>query len=399
MKAKVVWFMLLSGLEAVVAIAPRCEAPASSCQAVPASSSQICSSIIAARATSFVTCEAARETITSFSTITETPIITLTTVAQNAVVTSSNTVTLTVIVPPTHTDTAVLWNTASTTVVLASTETNIGTTTVTVTSVKTNTAATTIISRSTSTSTVSWAPETCPTAVKRSGRCRGVAIPRDCSCFLTSTVSSQPTSTELLTVTATAAVQTVPYTATPTDAASRIDVTLTIVESVAASAPTQTVTSTTTTTFTETAVATTTITVTLTASADATALVNQTATATTVAATTRTEDPCDATNVSKYLVAGIPSNANVVWGFRGDGFNDLGNCCFNCNINSDCAYWRLSNDGSICETYFVRFNTPAEGCTTTRCSRGHPVLAISPGNDGWTYGMGFCGNFGSTWMG
>ncbi|KAK1244318.1 hypothetical protein MKX07_003117 [Trichoderma sp. CBMAI-0711] len=250
------------------------------------------------------------------------------------------------------------------------------------------------------TTTVSWAPEVCTPTVtlaptlapsKRSDKRNDYRIPRDCSCFLTSTKSCGPRATKVVTRTQEDRPRYITKTVTDRKCETVTTTKTSITHINGAPPPKQTVTSTTTSTVITTATSTSTVEQITTATEATTTTVVESATVTTTHPVTATEDPCNPANVNKYLLSGPPSNPNVVLGFRGDGNNNPGICCQNCVMNADCVYWKLSAGGSICEGYFTSRTAPVEGCTTNACRRGHPFMAVSLQPDGNTYGMGQCG--------
>lgn len=299
----------------------------------------------------------------------------------------------------------------------------------------------TIGSTQDSTSFLSWAPETCaqappttsaqgPPTTSAQGPPPTLAptfaptmkrsenhydeLPRDCckliqrtnvamrveanlvnslACFLTSTKSCGPRVTKV--VTKTKEDRPVIITKTVTDRNCKtVTTTKTSTTHVnGAPPPKQTVTLTTTSTSTTTATSTSTVEETTTATESTTTTVIAATTVTTGSTVTQTENPCDPTNISKYILQGPPSNPNVVLGFRGDGGGDLSNCCSNCLRNSDCVFWKMSAGGSICDNYYTNRGVTVEGCTSAHCTRGHPVMNVDPNSDGNTYGMATCGQF------
>lgn len=297
----------------------------------------------------------------------------------------------------------------------------------------------TIGSTQTSTSFLSWAPETCapaPPTTSAQGLSTTSAqgppatftlaptfkrsenhydeLPRDCctliqrtnvtmrveanfvnslACFLTSTKSCGPRVTKV--VTKTKEDRPVIITKTVTDRNCKtVTTTKTSTTHVnGAPPPKQTVTLTTTSTSTTTATSTSTVEETTTATESTTTTVTAAATVTTGSTVTQTENPCDPTNISKYILQGPPSNPNVVLGFRGDGDGDYSNCCSNCLSNNDCVFWKMTAGGSICENWYTNRGVTVEGCTSAHCTRGHPVMNVDPNSDGNTYGMATCGQF------
>ncbi|PTB64920.1 hypothetical protein BBK36DRAFT_1170585 [Trichoderma citrinoviride] len=401
---------VLSALQAVEARDPACHPAAPSCQFVSPWTARECSNIIHSHHIRLSTCEAPEKTITKTVVATHHPTFTHTKTVKPAPSTKTSTKVITATDPVTQQDTTTAWATATAVSTTTAVTSDFTTATTTTTSVETETDSTTITTTQEVTRTVSWAPEVCtptltlPTTqaptlaptlapIKRSDNHNDYKIPRDCSCFLTSTKSCGPRATKVVT-----RVEDRPtyITKTVTDRRNCETVTVTktsITHINGAPPPKQTVTSTTTSTVVTTATSTSTVEQITTATEATTTTVVEASTVTTSHSVTATEDPCSPTNINKYLLPGPPSSPNVVLGFRGDGGNDASNCCQDCHMNSDCAWWRLSADGSLCEGYFTSLSAVVEGCTTTTCRRGHPLVIVDPESDGSTYGMGVCGTF------
>ncbi|OPB45587.1 hypothetical protein A0O28_0077970 [Trichoderma guizhouense] len=399
----------LSVLQAVDARDPACHPPAPSCRWVSWWTARECNAIINARHIRRSTCEAPEGTVIRTSTVTRHPTITQTKTVKPATSTKTSTRTVTVTDPITHQDTATAWATLTAVATTTDVETDSSTVTITTTSVETDTSSTTATTTQTSTSFLSWAPETCaqapPTTTaqgppatftlaptfKRSEN-HYDELPRDCSCFLTSTKSCGPRVTKV--VTKTKEDRPVVITKTVTDRNCKtVTTTKTSTTHVnGAPPPKQTVTLTTTSTSTTTATSTSTVEKTTTATESTTTTVIAATTVTTGSTVTQTENPCDPANINKYILQGPPSNPNVVLGSRGDGNGDS-ICCSNCLRNRDCVFWKLTADGSICENYYTNRNVPVEGCVSDKCTRGHPVMNVDPNSDGNTYGMATCGQF------
>lgn len=213
------------------------------------------------------------------------------------------------------------------------------------------------------------------------------------ACFLTSTKSCGPRVTKVVTKTKEDRPQIITKTVTDKNCKTVTTTQTSTTHVNGAPPPKQTVTSTTTTTSTTTATSTSTVEQTTTATESTTTTVVAATTVTTGSVVTQTENPCDPANMNKYILQGPPSNPNVVLGFRGDGDGDYPTCCENCLANTDCVFWKMNAGGSICENYYTNRNVPVEGCTSSACPRGHPVMNVSPDSDGNTYGMATCGRF------
>ncbi|KAF3057754.1 hypothetical protein CFAM422_012189 [Trichoderma lentiforme] len=402
----------LSVLNVVKARDPACHPPAPSCRYVSWWTARECNAIINSRHIRRSTCEAPEGTVIRTSTVTRHPTITQTKTVKPATSTKTSTRTVTVTDPITHQDTTTAWATLTAVATTTDVETDSSTVTITTTSVETDTSSTTATTTQTSTSFLSWAPETCaqgpPTTtaqgppptfaptfaptMKRSEN-HYDELPRDCSCFLTSTKSCGPRVTKV--VTKTKEDRPVIITRTVTDRNCKT-VTTTKTSTIhvnGAPPPKQTITLTTTSTSTTTATSTSTVEETTTVTEPTTTTVIAATTVTTGSTVTQTENPCDPANINKYILQGPPSNPNVVLGFRGDGFGDLSNCCGNCLRNTNCVFWKLTAGGSICENYYTSPNAPVEGCTSDACPRGHPVMNVDTNSDGNTYGMSRCGQF------
>ncbi|KAL6808718.1 hypothetical protein J3E69DRAFT_351420 [Trichoderma sp. SZMC 28015] len=416
----------LSVLNAVEARDPACHPPAPSCRYVSWWTARECKAIIDSQHIRRSTCEAPEGTVIRTSTVTRHPTITQTKTVKPATSTKTSTRTVTVTDPITHQDTATAWATLTAVATTTDVETDSSTVTITTTSVETDTSSTTATTTQTSTSFLSWAPETCaqaPPTTSAQGlpttSAQGLPttsaqgppatftlaptfkrsenhydeLPRDCSCFLTSTKSCGPRVTKV--VTKTKEDRPVIITKTVTDRNCKT-VTTTKTSTIhvnGAPPPKQTVTLTTTSTSTTTATSTSTVEETTTATESTTTTVIAAATVTTGSTVTQTENPCDPTNINKYILQGPPSNPNVVLGFRGDGDGDYSNCCSNCLSNNDCVFWKMTAGGSICENWYTNRGVTVEGCTSAHCTRGHPVMNVDPNSDGNTYGMATCGQF------
>ncbi|KAL7782407.1 hypothetical protein V8C43DRAFT_310338 [Trichoderma afarasin] len=410
----------LSVLNAVEARDPACHPPAPSCRYVSWWTARECKAIIDSRHIRRSTCEAPEGTVIRTSTVTRHPTITQTKTVKPATSTKTSTRTVTVTDPITHQDTATAWATLTAVATTTDVETDSSTVTITTTSVETDTSSTTLTTTQTSTTFLSWAPETCapappttsaqgPPTTSAQGPPPTLApafaptmkrsenhydeFPRDCSCFLTSTKSCGPRVTKV--VTKTKEDRPVIITKTVTDRNCKtVTTTKTSTTHVnGAPPPKQTVTLTTTSTSTTTATSTSTVEETTTATESTTTTVIAAATVTTGSTVTQTENPCDPTNINKYILQGPPSNPNVVLGFRGDGDGDYSNCCSNCLSNNDCVFWKMTAGGSICENWYTNRGVTVEGCTSAHCTRGHPVMNVDPNSDGNTYGMSTCGQF------
>ncbi|PNP59165.1 hypothetical protein THARTR1_01413 [Trichoderma harzianum] len=298
--------------------------------------------------------------------------------------------------------TTTAWATLTAVATTTAMESDFSTVTITTTSVETDTSSTTVTTTQDSTSMLSWAPETCtpgppPTftlapTFKRSENHYN-ELPRDCSCFLTSTKSCGPRVTKVVTKTKEDRPKIITKTVTDRNCKTVTTTKTSTTHVNGAPPPKQTVTLTTTSTSTTTATSISTVEETTTATESTTTTVVAATTVTTGSIVTQTENPCDPANINKYILQGPPSNPNVVLGFRGDGFGDLPNCCGNCLRNNNCVFWKMTAGGSICENYYTNGNAPVEGCTSTACPRGHPVMNVSPDSDGNTYGMSRCGRF------
>ncbi|KAK5991332.1 hypothetical protein PT974_09613 [Cladobotryum mycophilum] len=385
--------VVLSAVQAVQAGGPVCRDPAPSCRVVPASSSKVCASIIKSKRIDTSTCEAPSATTTRTYTVTTCPTSTITKTLNPPANTRFATLTLTVTDPNTHYTTSTVWATVTLTAGITVVDSVTTTSTATATSVETDNTLIVVTNTITQTAVASWAPETCAPVNKRSGQCREGDIPRDCSCFLTSTKSCGPRTTKAVTVTKIDTPKTITKTidnrSTPT-----ITITKTVIAHITgAPPPVQTVTSTTTDTTSITDRSTTTVEQVITNTLSSTTTVTSSATSTVTQAISQTENPCAPANLPKYYVKGIPSNPNVVLGFQSDGGNNPSICCQNCMNNFNCVYWVLSQNGALCQGYFTKPGSPVEGCTSTRCPRGHPVLQVSPPSNANIYGMAQCGRF------
>ncbi|TFB01193.1 hypothetical protein CCMA1212_007035 [Trichoderma ghanense] len=415
--------VVLSALQAVDARDPACRPAAPSCRFVSPWTARECSAIIYSHHIRLSTCEAPEKIITKTVVVTHHPTFTHTKTVKPAPSTKTSTKVITRADPVTQQETTTAWASATAVSTTTSVASDFTTATTTTTPVETETDTTTITtydlhlhthqvpeadiaSRSTQdvTRTVSWAPEVCtpaptlaPTLApsKRSDKHNDYRIPRDCSCFLTSTKSCGPRTTKVVTRVDEDRPRYVTKTVTDRRNCETVTITKTSITHInGAPPPKSTVTSTTTSTIITTAMSTSTVEQITTATEATTATVVESATVTTTHTVTATEDPCNPANVNKYLLPGPPSSPNVILGFRGDGNNDPGICCQNCVRNADCVYWKMSAGGSICEGYFTSRTAPVEGCTTNACRRGHPFMSVSPQSDGNTYGMGQCGVFG-----
>ncbi|EGR44868.1 uncharacterized protein TRIREDRAFT_123976 [Trichoderma reesei QM6a] len=396
--------VVLSALQAVDARDPACRPAAPSCRFVSPWTARECSAIIHSHHIRLSTCEAPEKTITKTVVVTHHPTFTHTKTVKPSPSTKTTTKVITQTDPVTQKDTTTAWATATAVSTTTTVTSDFTTATTTTTSVETETDSTTVTTTQDVTTTVSWAPEVCTPTVtlaptlapsKRSDKRNDYRIPRDCSCFLTSTKSCGPRATKVVTRIEEDRPRYITKTVTDRRKFETVTITKTSITHInGAPPPKQTVTSTTTSTVITTATSTSTVEQTTTATEATTTTVVESATVTTTHPVTATEDPCNPANVNKYLLSGPPSNPNVVLGFRGDGNNNPGICCQNCVMNADCVYWKLSAGGSICEGYFTSRTAPVEGCTTNACRRGHPFMAVSPQSDGNTYGMGQCGVFG-----
>ncbi|KAJ4856893.1 hypothetical protein T069G_07790 [Trichoderma breve] len=402
----------LSVLNAVDARDPACHPPAPSCRWVSWWTARECNAIINARHIRRSTCEAPEGTVIRTSTVTRHPTITQTKTVKHATSTKTSTRTVTVTDPITHQDTATAWATLTAVATTTDVETDSSTVTITTTSVETDTSSTTVTTTQDSTSFLSWAPETCaqgPPTTTAQGPPPTLAptfaptmkrsenhydeLPRDCSCFLTSTKSCGPRVTKVVTKTKEDRPKIITKTVTDRNCKTVTTTKTSTTHVNGAPPPKKTVTLTTTSTSTTTATSTSTVKETTTATESTTTTVIAATTVTTGSTVTQTENPCDPTNISKYILQGPPSNPTVVLGFRGDGGGDLSNCCSNCLANNDCVFWKMSAGGSTCENYYTNRGVTVEGCTSAHCTRGHPVMNVDPNSDGNTYGMASCGQF------
>ncbi|KAL6812892.1 hypothetical protein GGI42DRAFT_364279 [Trichoderma sp. SZMC 28013] len=416
----------LSVFHAVDARDPACHPPAPSCRYVSWWTARECNAIINARHIRRSTCEAPEGTVIKTITVTHHPTITQTKTVKPATSTKTSTKTVTATDPVTQQDTTTAWAILTAVATTTAVESDFSTVTVTTTSVETDTSSTTVTTTQVSTSLLSWAPETCaqgppttsaqapPTTLAQGPPTTSAQgppatftlaptfkrsenhydeLPRDCSCFLTSTKSCGPRVTKVVTKTKEDRPQIITKTVTDKNCKTVTTTQTSTTHVNGAPPPKQTVTSTTTTTSTTTATSTSTVEQTTTATESTTTTVVAATTVTTGSVVTQTENPCDPANMNKYILQGPPSNPNVVLGFRGDGDGDYPTCCENCLANTDCVFWKMNAGGSICENYYTNRNVPVEGCTSSACPRGHPVMNVSPDSDGNTYGMATCGRF------
>ncbi|KAL6856778.1 hypothetical protein J3F83DRAFT_379067 [Trichoderma novae-zelandiae] len=395
--------VVLSALQAVDARDPACRPAAPSCRFVSPWTARECSAIIHSQHIRLSTCEAPEKIITKTVVVTHHPTFTHTKTVKPAPSTKTSTKVITRTDPVTQQETTTAWATATAVSTTTAVTSDFTTTTATTTTVETETDSITITSAQDVTRTVSWAPEVCtPTTTlaptlapkKRSEQHNDYRLPRDCSCFLTSTKSCGPRATKVVTRVEEDHPRTITKTVTDRRNYQTVTITQTSITHVnGAPPPKQTVTSTTTSTAITTAVSTTTVEQTTTVTEATTTTVVEPTTVTTEHAVTATESPCSPANVNKYILPGPPSSPYVVLGFTGDGGNNPSFCCQNCQMNSDCVYWKLSADGSTCSGYFTNRGVPVQGCSTASCLRGHPFVAVTPESDGNTYGMGQCGSF------
>ncbi|KAL7807923.1 hypothetical protein V8C44DRAFT_336755 [Trichoderma aethiopicum] len=392
--------VVLSALQAVEARDPACRPAAPSCRFVSPWTARECSAIIHSHHIRLSTCEAPEKTVTKTVVVTpHHPTFTHTKTVKPAPSTKTSTKVITRTDPVTQKETTTAWATATAVSTTTAVTSDFTTATTTTTSVETETDTTTITTTQDVTTTVSWAPEVCtPTLTlapsKRSDKRNGYKIPRDCSCFMTSTKSCGPRATKVVTRVEEDRPRYITKTVTDRKRETVTTTKTSITHINGAPPPKQTVTSTTTSTVITTATSTSTVEQITTATEATTTTVVDTATVITTHPVTATEDPCNAANINKYLLQGPPSSPNVLLGFRTDGNNNPSICCQNCVRNADCVFWKLYAGGSICEGYFTSRTAPVEGCTTNACRRGHPLMALSPQSDGNTYGMGQCGVFG-----
>ncbi|KAL7910545.1 hypothetical protein GGI35DRAFT_493110 [Trichoderma velutinum] len=409
----------LSAFHAVDARDPACHPPAPSCRYVSWWTARECNAIIKdSRHIRLSTCEAPQGTVIKTTTVTRHPTITQTKTVKPATSTKTSTRTVTVTDPATHQDTTTAWATLTAVATTTAVESDFSTVTITTTSVETDTSSTTVTTTQDSTSMLSWSPETCtqgplttsaqesPTTsaqgppptftlaptFKRSDNHHD-ELPRDCSCFLTTTKSCGPRVTKVVTKTKEDRPKTITKTVTDRNCKTVTTTKTSTTHVNGAPPPKQTVTLTTTSTSTTTATSTSTVEQTTTATASTTTTVVAATTVTTGNVVTQTENPCDAANINKYILQGPPFNPNVVLGSQNDASGDYSHCCNKCLSNTDCVFWKMTADGSTCQNYYTNRGAPVDGCTSDACPRGHPVMNVDPESDGNTYGMSTCGRF------
>lgn len=223
--------------------------------------------------------------------------------------------------------------------------------------------------------TIPYQPETCqpsPSVFRRGGY--NVGLPRDCSCYLTSTKACGPASTTWKTVHKPTSTATVTKHQTVTILKPSTKTVDTLRSSTSLAALLSTHTSTTALTITQTSTSTSTTTSTTTTST----------TTTTTALETVQADPCAAPTLYTEV---RPTHPLAIVGVRSDS-NTPRDCCYRCyGSNAGCLFWKWS--GYVCSQYVIPYSAPATECVTGTCRRGRPALEGEVG-DGATYGTGIC---------
>ncbi|CAG5142155.1 uncharacterized protein ALTATR162_LOCUS1091 [Alternaria atra] len=343
-----------------------CALQPKSCINLPKASAKACSSLISKAGLRLTTCSKPKSTITK--TLTVQPSAT-----QTVTVTQTASSTVTTNVQRTVQKTVTSTTTSHTTLVQTTTSTAQTTLVVPVTTTATQavTATTTIIT------SLPYQQETCaaatPVGRKRRNNYKALdTIPRDCSCYLTTTTTCGQTTTTTTVTRPTSIVRVTQVRLTTVlKHDSKTSDVLQTVTAVVSAVPTDS--STTIVAITETHSVTSVV-----------ATTTTTTTSTATATQTVQADPCADPVLYTSTRPDYPGSA---WGVMSDS-GSARDCCYRCfGSNAGCLFWKFSN--LICTQYVIPNKNDAVSCITKSCRKGRPSL-ISAAGDGATYGVGIC---------
>ncbi|KAG9187116.1 hypothetical protein G6011_04987 [Alternaria panax] len=343
-----------------------CAPQPKSCINLPQASAKACSSLIYKAGLRLTTCSKAKYTVTKTSTVQPRT-------TQTVIVTQTETSTVTTNVQRTIQKTVISTSVSHTTLVQKTTSTAQATLVVPVTLAVTEGVTTT----TTITSSIPYQTETCAATTiairKRQSNYKALNIvPRDCSCYLTTTTTcgQTTTSTTLTGPTSTTRATQIKiitvnkYVSKTSDA---LQTATAVVSSISTDSST-TIVATTEAYSLTTVVATTTTTTTSTATATETVEAN----------------PCANPVLYTSTRPDYPGSAP---GVMSDSDNPR-DCCNRCFYsNAGCLFWKFSNNA--CTQYVIPNKNDAVSCITKTCRKGRPSL-VSAAGDGATYGVGIC---------